>query len=285
MENSSFTVLPMSQRFSLEPGKTYTGSISVVNPADATEDFHYVMSVSPYGVMGEDYTADLVTVTNRSEIVKWITISEPTGTVKPNETKEVEFTITVPENAAAGGQYAAIAVSSNEQNTASQGVAVNNVFELASLIYASVAGKTEHEGKILENNVPGFVVKAPITLSALISNEGNVHEDATFIISASNMFTGEVILPTEDNEGRYNELIMPETTREITREISSLPALGVIKVNQTIYYQGDVQTVEKNVIICPIWFMCLVGATILAIIGAIVGIILKHKKKKNRIAI
>ncbi|MBR3253547.1 hypothetical protein IKF85_02425 [Candidatus Saccharibacteria bacterium] len=279
MGNSSFTVLPMSQRFALEPGKTYTGKLSIVNPAESTEDFHYVMSVSPYGVTGEDYDVDFATVTNRSEIVKWIKISEPTGSVKPNETKEVEFTITVPEDAAGGGQYALIAVSSNETATATEGVAVNNVFELASIVYATVSGETKHEGEILENNVPGFVVKTPVTLSALISNNGNVHEDATFVISVSNAFTGQVILPTEDNEGRYNELIMPDTTREITREINNLPALGIIKINQTIYYLGDVKTVEKNVIICPIWFMLLLGVTILAIIGAIVGTVLKHKRR------
>ena len=284
MGNSSFTVLPMSQRFTLEPGETYTGSISIVNPADSTEDFHYIMSVSPYGV-DDRYDADFAAETNRTQIAKWIEISEPTGSVKPNETKEVEFTITVPENAPGGGQYAAIAVTSNDSNTASEGVAVNNVFELASIVYATVAGEIKHEGEIIENNVPGFVVKAPITLSALISNGGNVHEDATFVISVSNKFTGEVILPTEDNEGRYNELIMPETTREVTREVNDLPALGVVKVNQTIYYQGEVATVEKDVIICPIWFMCLLFATILAIIGAIVGIIVKHKKKKNRVTI
>ncbi len=280
MENSSFTVLPMNQRFSLEPGKTYTGKISIVNPADATQDFHYIASVSPYGVMGEDYAADLVTVTNRSEIVKWIKISEPSGSIKPNETKDVEFTISVPENAPAGGQYAAIAVSSNDSSNVSEGVAVKNVFEMASLVFATVAGKTEHKGEILNNSVPGFVVKNPVTLSALISNEGNVHEDATFVISATNVFTGDVILPTEENEGRYNELIMPETTREIKREISSLPALGIIKVNQTIYYQGKVDTVEKNIIICPIWFMILLLATVLAIIFAIVGIVKKHKRKR-----
>lgn len=279
MGNSSFTVLPMSQRFALEPGKTYTGKLSIVNPAESTEDFHYVMSVSPYSVTGEDYDVDFATVTNRSEIVKWIKISEPTGSVKPNETKEVEFTITVPEDAAGGGQYALIAVSSNETATATEGVAVNNVFELASIVYATVSGETKHEGEILENNVPGFVVKTPVTLSALISNNGNVHEDATFVISVSNAFTGQVILPTEDNEGRYNELIMPDTTREITREINNLPALGIIKINQTIYYLGDVKTVEKNVIICPIWFMLLLGVTILAIIGAIVGTVLKHKRR------
>ena len=96
MENNTFTILPMSQRFALEPGQTYKGKLSIVNPSDATEDFPYRTSIMPYNVVGSDYTADLSTQYNRSMITEWITIEEPTGVVKPNETKELEFTITVP---------------------------------------------------------------------------------------------------------------------------------------------------------------------------------------------
>ena len=58
MENT-FTIMPMSHQVNLAPGNTYTGSITIVNPVDATEDFHYKMDISPYGVIGEDYAADL----------------------------------------------------------------------------------------------------------------------------------------------------------------------------------------------------------------------------------
>ena len=278
MENNSFTLLPMSQRFSLEPGKTYSGKLSVINPADAKEDFEYNVTVTPYGVTDENYTADLATQTNRTQIAKWIKIKEPTGSVKPNETKDVEFTITVPDNAPAGGQYATIAVSSKDKAVEGEAVAINNVFELASVVYGTVAGETVSEGEIIENNVPGFVLSTPVTLSALISNGGNIHEDATFLISVSNVFTGEVILPTEENDGQYNELIMPETTRAITRDISGLPALGVVRVKQTIYYRGQISDVVKDVFICPLWFMVLVAVTLVAIAGAVVAIVKKHKK-------
>ena len=280
MENSTFTVLPMSQRFSLEAGETYEGSISVVNPADATEDFLYKIEVLPYGVSDESCSADFTTTSGHSEIAKWITVAEPTGSIKPNETKKIEFTIEVPEDAPPGGQYAAIAVSSNAKMESSGGVAVNNVFELASLVYANVAGEITFGGEILSNDVPGFVVSPPITVGALLSNEGNTHEDATIIITASNFFTGEVILPTEENAGQYSEIIMPDSTRYATREISNLPALGIVKVSQAIYYRGDYSVVEKNVMICPIWFMALVLLTIVSIIAAIVGIVKKHKRKK-----
>lgn len=281
MDNNSFTVLPMTQRFSLEPGKTYEGKVSVINPADASADFTYRVSVTPYGVTDENYTADLVSITNRTQIVDWITIKEPTGTVKPNETKDVEFTITVPKDAPGGGQYATIAVSSDSATGSDGAVAIDNIFELASLIYGHVDGEIVHEGEIIENNVPGFVLSTPITLSALISNNGNVHEDATFVIAVSNVFTGEVILPTEENSGRYSELIMPETTRAVTREVSGLPGLGMVRIKQTIYYQGDVSEVVKDVFICPIWFMVLVGVTLAAIVATIVAIVKKHKKAKT----
>lgn len=282
MENNTFTILPMSQRFALEPGQTYKGKLSIVNPSDATQDFSYRVSIMPYNVVGSDYTADLSTQYNRSMITEWIKVEEPTGTVKPNETKELEFTITVPTDAPAGGQYAAIAVAADPAQSATEGVEVQSIFEMASLIYGTVAGETKHEGTVLENNVPGFSTVSPVTLTALISNNGNIHEDATFVIAVSDFFSGKVILPNEENDGRYSEIIMPETTRQVEREVSNLPALGVVKVRQTIYYQGqEPSVVEKNVIICPIWFLILLILTIAAIITTIVLIIKKHRKRKN----
>lgn len=281
MENNTFTVLPMSQRFNLVPGKTTEGSIKIVNPADATEDFSYKTSIMPYGVVGSDYTADLATDTAYTAITEWITISEPTGKIAPNETKEVKFTITVPEDAPVGGQYAAIAVSSDSESSGGSGVTVQNVFELASIIYAQVEGEAEHKGEVLENNIPGFVVTPSVTVSALITNRGNVHENATFVITVSNFFTGEVILPTEENEGEYSEIIMPDTERYIEREIDNLPALGVIKVSQTIYYRGNKSVEEKEIVICPIWFMALVILTIVTLVITIVQIIKKHCKNRS----
>lgn len=285
--NNTFTLLPMSQRFLLMPGKVTEGSIKIVNPADATEDFSYKVTVTPYGVVGEDYKADLETDSTRTAIAKWIEIEEPTGKIKPNESKEVKFKINVPANAPVGGQYATIAVSSNADASNSSGVAVQNVLEMASVIYGTVNGPIEHKGEILENNVPGFIVSPPATLSALIKNEGNIHEDASFTIKVTDFFSGNTILPTENDDGEYSELIMPETTRYIEREVGNLPALGVVKVVQTINYMGkEPSTTDKVIIICPIWFMALVAATTLAIIFTIVQIIRKHRKhKKSDLAI
>lgn len=276
---NAFTIMPMNQKISLSPGEVYEGSITIVNPAYAKEDFAYVAEVTPYGVSGEEYTADLLSESDRTAIFKWIKIAEPTGSVKPNESKELKFTITVPKNAPAGGQYATIAVASNaDAEDSNNGVNVQNIFEIASIIYADVAGETVHDGEILENNVPSFVLTKPVTLSALLTNNGNVHESATFTITVSDFFTGRVILPTKENTGTYSEVIMPETSRYTEREVSDLPELGIVKVTQTINYNGQTSTTEKNIIICPIWFIALITLTVAAIITAIVLIIRKHRR-------
>ena len=281
MENT-FTIMPMSQQVNLTPGETYTGTLTIVNPSDATEDFHYRIEVSPYSVIGEDYKADLQNVTGRNEIVKWIEVSEPTGTIKPNESKKVAYTIKTPKDAAAGGQYAALTVASNNDNTSNNGVSVNNIFEMASLIYGNVTGEIVREGKILDNSIPGFIAVTPLETSITFENTGNIHEVATVVLKVTNFFTGEVIFPTSDEEGadEFNEIVMPESTYVATRNISNLPALGVVKVNQTVYYRGVSDTVEKEVIICPIWFLLLVIAAIASIIAFIVLRIKKHRKKR-----
>lgn len=280
MENA-FTILPMSQRFILTPGKTYTGSITIVNPVNSSNDFSYSVSVSPYSVVGENYQADITNPSAYSKIIEWIDIAEPTGSIKPNESREVNFTITVPENAPPGGQYAALMVSSDPSEQQTSGVSINNVFALGSVIYADVEGEVTHDGNIIENNVPEFSTITPVTVGALLSNNGNVHEDATFVITATNAITGERIFPAEDSQNnRFNEIVMPETERYVTRNIDNLPALGIVKVEQTIYYNNEISTVEKNIVLCPIWFFFLVTIVIMSIIGLIVTIIRHHRRKK-----
>lgn len=278
---SLFTMTPMSQRFRLEPGQTYTGKVKVINPTDSTQDLSYKAYVAPYGVSGEAYEDDLSKETSYNQIKDWIKIENPSGTLKPNDTKEISFSINVPENAPAGGQYAAIVVRRDDAGgEAKEGVAVKDVFEMASIVYAEVNGETKHEGEILENNVPGFVANAPITLSAKLSNMGNVHENATIVIKATDFFTGNVIVDGNAEEEYYSEIVLPETTRLVVRDINEgLPLLGIVRVEQTINYNGQTSTESKNVIICPVWFLLLVIATLGAIVATVVHIVRKHRKK------
>ncbi len=280
MEEKFFTVSPMSQGISLFPGETYSGSIKVANPADAKNDFSYTVSVAPYGVSGEDYAANLTDISAYSEIVKWVKIESPNGTLRPNTATDINFTIEVPEDVPAGGQYFAITVNQNPDAIEGSGAQIQNILQIASIVYADVAGETVHDGSILQNNVPNFVFSTPITIGTMLENKGNIHSAAMIDIEVTDAFTGRVIFPSEGTLGSFTEIVMPETTRYATREISNLPALGIVRISQTVNYEGQTSTNVQNVIICPIWFMALVFTCIAAISTFIISRIIRHHKRK-----
>ena len=280
MESDKFLITPMTQKMELKAGESYTGTIKVANPADATREFSFVAEVSPYGVVGEDYVADLKTKSNRSMIADWITLEDANGTLEPNGTANIKYTITVPEDAPAGAQYAAIVVSQSKDEAKKSGMNVDNIVEIASIIYGEVEGETVMDGHILENEVPGFSTTAPIMVSAKFDNHGNVYDSAMITIAAKNNITGEVYLPTENNEGYYEELILPDTTRAVERNVEWLPFLGIVHIEQSINYNGEVSKVEKDVIICPVWFMVVAVIVVVALVALITRLVIRHRRTK-----
>ncbi len=282
MDNSNmFTVTPMSQKITLDAGDTYEGYILVANPANAVEDFHYKVEVAAYNVQGEDYTADFLTETERSQIVKWITIDNPKGVLKPNESVKVHYTVQVPVVAPAGGQYAAFMVSSDAKEVAGSGVSVNNIFEMASILYAKVNGEIIREGEILGGSVPGFVTTTPIRTNAVVKNDGNIHETASVSLEVRSYFSAGNIYPKAGEDGTVQEIIMPGTTRYITRDIDGISPLGIYDVLQTVNYMGQTDTVHQVVVACPVWFMALVFVTAVAIITSIVFSVKRHHRRKQ----
>lgn len=281
MDNSSntFTILPMGRDVSLKAGEQVTGSITVLNQQGSKDPFTYKVTVVPYGVVGEEYDADLVTSTEQTQLAKWITIENPTGTIAPNESVEVNYTINVPENAPGGGQYAAIIVGSDNNSESSS--LVEYVYEMASIVYGKVAGKTVHDGAITSHSVPAFSTVPEVAITAQIENNGNVHEYAKVDLTVTNFFSGEEIASTEEAETKIAEVIMPYTRRQLINNLENLPSLGVITVKESISYLGENSTIEQHVIICPLWFLLLASCAIISIIAAIVVRIRKSHRKLN----
>lgn len=278
-----FTVQPTGQTISLNPGEEFYGKITITNPVDATEDFDYTVSVAPYSVGGTDYTANLAEVNNHTAIANWITIEQSDGTVAPNETKEINFTVKVPENAPAGGQYAAILVSEKKTKQNNAGFSIQNIMEIGSIIYADVAGETMHDTTIVKNTLPFFAFTAPILLNSELKNDGNVHEMATYDIKLSNALTGEMIFPAAgNNDNIFSEVIMPETTRVVEREVDTLPMVGVVHVSQSIDFAGEISVAETNLVICPAWLLIITIATIALIIWFVVSQIREYKARKRK---
>ena len=175
--DSEFSVSPMNQKIILTPGESYTGSFSVTNPVSSIGDFCYKLFVDPFYV-DESYSLFIGENGDHTQISNWVKLTSDNGCIKPNETVDITFSINVPHNAPAGGQYALITVSSdNDGDSKNNGdsITIANTSGISHIIYAEVAGTTVRKGEVMSADVPGFLFSGNISGTSSIKNTGNVH--------------------------------------------------------------------------------------------------------------
>lgn len=264
---SAMVLSPMYQKIILNPGESRDLTVKISNPNDAQSDLQYSVSVGPFsqGLSADDNTIDSQTITAYNQIMDWITLSKESGTVKPNSTDVLTFTIDVPYDAPAGGQYASILVKDDTGKNASGGsnVSIESEVEMMMIIYAEVAGETIQTGEILENNVPSFLLSNELETTSLVKNTGNVHTDAEYILQVWPLGSSEEICTNEENPEA--NLLMPGAERYYSQKCK-LPAAGIFNVKQTVKIFGEESVVEKVVIVCPIWLLFIIFFVIAAVI-------------------
>ena len=274
--DSGVTLSPRNVRISLVPGETYEGSFTVANPARNDENYRFATNVSPFYV-NDDYDVYFDANGQYGEIANWITVAEKGGEVKPNESMKVHYSIAVPEDAPAGGQYAAIHIGSvSDPNAAGEGINLEVTYGVAYIIYAEVIGSTTRGGEIVEIDVPGFVFSGNIKGSSAVRNTGNVHSVAKYTLQVYPLFSNEEIYTNEENADTMT--ILPDRTYFNETAWHETPSIGIFNVVYTVEFEGTTAQVKKLVIKCPIWLLFII---IFAIIALIMYFFVRSKNRKN----
>ena len=278
------TISPPSQRIVLTPGEDFNGSVTVSSSSTAKNGLKYSVTVGAFSLGTDedgnvDYNdVDVDTVTGYNQIMEWIELKKEQGEVEIGGTDTIPFTIHVPENAPAGGQYATIIVQNDTglDNTGGKGVSIESKVRFASNIFAEVTGDTEAKGSIIENNIPSFILSNQLSATSVVKNDGNVHTDADYILQVWPLFGDEELYTNEEKPD--TNLVMPGTERYQSKTVTT-PSIGVFRVKQTIKVFGETSVVEKTVIVCPLWLLFII---LFVIIGLIIWVFMKYKKKSKR---
>ena len=273
-KNSSFRISPMYQNISLIPGEISYGTFVITNPADNETNFHYTLYIQPFTAKDDD---DVVFENNGdyNQIVDWITLEKESGDIAPNASEEIEFNIATPADAPAGGQYAAIMIRQEATGTIGDAVNLQQNYEISHLIYADVAGETVRKGEISDVNVNSFLFSGNITGTSKIKNVGNVHSRASHTLQVFPLFSDEEIYTNEENPD--STFIMPGTTQIANTSWDSTPSIGIFHVIYNVEFEGVNQKVDKMVIVCTLWILCIIAVIIFLIIFKILS-----GKKENK---
>ena len=286
-ENSTAIVLsPMSEKMVLTPGEKYQGSLKISNPNTSTDDLKYSVSIESFSQTrdsnsNDDYgNVDTQTVTAYNQIMGWITPGKKSGTVAPNQTDILTYTIDVPMDAPAGGQYATIVITDETDHSAGgSNVNIDSIPRVASIIYAEVAGETRNTGEIKENNIPGFLMNNTLEATSMVKNTGNVHTNATYTLQVWPLGSNEEICTNEEKPAE--NLIMPETEKYHV-ESCTLPSVGIFRAKQKVTIFGEQSIVEKTILVCPLWLLFIILFIVFLIIFWIVMRVRKHGKASKR---
>ena len=266
-------VTPVSFEYDLDPGSKQSGSFTVMN--EGSSSVYYQAEAKPYFIADKEGGGIDVSYDKESthtQIANWVKFDVPSGEIAPNSSIEVNFTIEVPEDAPGGGQYTALMVSNSETKPDSNGISISEVANIGPVVYAKVSGNTIAKGEILSNEIEGFRFEPPISASATVRNDGNVHADVTYTMHVYPLFGGESIYNNEDRPARTT--VLPGTTRFYTVSWTAdqgAPSVGIYKVQSEVKMFDQVSNIEKIVIICPMWVLIIITIFILALIFWIIS--------------
>ena len=276
--STSFIMSPMYEKISLNPGDSYSSSFMIVTPSQATSNFDYKVYVQGY-YRDDNNNTIFENIGGHSQIVDWVQINSPkTGTLKPDDSAKISFTINVPKDAPAGGQYAVITVGSATPEKAGEGGGVNIQESVAMgyTIYAEITGTTIKQGEVTGASVPGFIFSGNITGSSSVKNTGNVHGDAKYTLQVFPLFSDEEVYTNSENP--ETRVVLPDRTLYNETSWNNTPWFGIFNVVYTVDFNGLSSQVSKIVIICPVWLLFII---IFIIIALIIWFILRFENHKK----
>ena len=270
---------PMDEKIVLNPGEKYSGSFYIGTASGQTEPIDYKIYIQNF-YRNDDGKAIFEEVGETGKIANWITIDVDTeGTLTADSGKKVYYTIDVPRDAPAGGQYAAITVASvprpvggSSENSAS----VSQSVGMAYLIYAEITGTTIHQGEIIDTSLPNFLFSGKITASATIKNTGNVHGTSKYTLQVFPLFSNEeVYTNVEDPE---THTIMPDRTYYNETSWDNTPTMGIFNVVYSVEFEGVTTEISKLVIVCPLWLLLII---VFIIVAVVVWLVIRIKMRKK----
>ena len=193
-----FVVGPGRSEISAKPGDTIIVEILVTNRISDDREFQLEIE----DVVGSDNGRSLVSVPSGVDspysIRNYISFPSETFDLKLGERAKIPVTITVPQNAAPGGFYGSVMVSTVRNGSTKDDLTPRSplIARIGSLIFLTVEGEVSKEGETLEistiNKTSSWYEKGPIEFGVLYENTGSVHLNPYGEISIKNMIGEEV---------------------------------------------------------------------------------------------
>lgn len=253
------SLFPIKFRIEVEAGKTYSDTITVINPND------FSIGVQPEVEnlnVGDEGSIDLIDTDIPHGLTAWISINRTSFDLGPQEHRQIPFSVSVPINGEPGGHYGAILFRSMAPSGATEsGVGISG--RIGSVFLVDVPGETSKTGSISDFTGPtSFIARGPVDFSFKVNNTGNTHFDPEGKITLTGPFIGKVEVPFESrvvfpNHGRTFKASWPirYVFGPITANLNiNIPDSGAQSASLTFFIFPYQEATGIIAILLIIWF-------------------------------
>jgi hypothetical protein len=278
---TSITISPSTQKIDIIAGQTYKGKFTVYNTSEFA--FTATFSVSPYHVSNGDYNADFTTINDYTTIKDWVHFSQDSVRIESGDKAVIAYDVVVPpKGSPTPGQYAVI-FAETEPDPSTGGTSVTLSQRVGMLLFAKSAVGAKIEGEPYDLKVQSLYVDKEIDTTFKAINRGNVDAPANYSLNVQSLFGKEMYNSSTAKDAKSQSLILPQTYRTINQNWESVPTWGIYHVNLKADFNGNEQTKNSYVIVCPIWLLiCIIAFIVLVIVTIVLMIVSKKRSKKKR---
>lgn len=198
-----FTIFPAKVFLTIDKGTEGSSWIRVTNAGDAKVGV--LISTEEIVPQANNSFNTLPKAPGISSIVDWMKIDKKVFNLKPNESKEVPFSIKVPADASPGSRFAIVYFGTGAPAGEKGQLAISA--RVGALVFITVPGDFRQTGEIsnFRSSNKFIFQKEPISFKFDFSNTGTVYFEPKGTIAVTNIFRqtagtipveGQVVLPT-----------------------------------------------------------------------------------------
>lgn len=255
------SITPLKYDLSANPGEIIHKVVTAINPNDFP--IYVLPEFQDFKLEENGITFIPPGVDNPWKMSDWINIQTEPILLQPKEYHDVPFSITIPQNAGAGGHYAAVFFKVVDQGG---GQGFGATARVGALILLNVLGEIHKTGEFLEFKTPFFYNKGPVILESRFKNTGTAHYDIQAKVKIYNFLgfkTDEVL-----SETRF---ITPQLIRHLKATWEKTWPIGIFKATATIS-DGEGKEYSKTA-----WFIGFPYIWASIVLGALIGLFLIFK--------
>lgn len=277
------SAIPPRLEITVKPGEHVTKEIKIRNESNiekiiSTKVVDFIVKDDK----GTPIRLELAEKSNRWASSSWIQVGNQSK-IKPGETKSLMMTVIAPENATAGGHYAMILHSPNNEAVVTEGSSASIETNVGTLVYITIPGDIKQDAKIDYFTAPKFQEYGPINFKMAISNLSDIHIKPVGSIKVTNMFGGltkSIKFNNIDSNEGFN--IFPDTNRKFEEKLDKKFLFGRYKAQLKATYgtAGGILIGTVFFWVIP-WRLLILIATAIIIIVLLIALFKKPGTKEQ----